>query len=248
MKTHHRPLWIIIFAILLASIAIRAKGQGLSDATTGQLIQNTPESPGDQVATAKRVRRVKSTRPQYAFVSAELAQFDSDADPDGWIGTILLLDSDDQPTIPHRANAKFEMMPRVPTHDFTGYVNANVKPITWSMPLKFGDDGSAKVRLKLDKAIQPLIGWPSTSHPAVGNAGGFYSRRRGIIRHTTPGYDPPTSLSDLQRCGGATQFIGVASFGQLKVRVSVPGRGVFDAVTPVTLRPSVLVDTRWPYQ
>lgn len=281
LKTHHRPLWIIIFAILLASIAIRTKGQGLSDGVgndsapeagggvttmqigdqlvevervvTSQNGTRAPEIPAGEPgpqgtvpvsATPKRT----SMRPKYAFVSAELAQFDSDPDPDGWTATVMLLGKDDAPVRVRRANARFELMPRIPTHDFTGYVDANVKSITWSVPLKFEADGTATSRLKLRTPIRPLAGWPSTSHPAVGRAGGFYSQRRGIIRHTTPGYDGHTALTDLQHRGGEGQYIGMARFGELKVRISVPGEGVFDAVAPVSLRPSVLVDTRWPYQ
>ncbi|WP_145208834.1 hypothetical protein [Planctomycetes bacterium TBK1r] len=291
MNENQRPLWIIIFAILLASIALRTKGQGISDTpqseattpseaasqseaaspseviTADQVVgpdeaaQYTEMRIGDRVVLVKRAsaerassphreraKPARSMRPKSAFVSAEIAQFDSDADPDGWLASVMLMGSDDQPVAVRRATARFELTPRLPTHDFTGYVDANITPVQWNVPLTFAEDGVATVRLPLQKPLAPLIGWPSTSHPAVGRAGGFHSSRRGIIRHTTSAFQDRTALSDSQSRPAAWSAIGMASFGQLKIRVSVPGEGVFDAVTPIALRPSVLVDTRWPYQ
>ena len=272
LNENQRPLWIIIFAILLASIALRAKGQGISDAPPDHALSPsealaadedavyTEMRIGDRVVRVKRAaerasapqselaKRARSMRPKYAFVSAEIAQFDSDADPDGWLASVMLMGSDDQPVTVRRASARFELTPRLPTHDFTGYVDANLKPIQWNVPLKFAEDGVATVRLPLRDPIAPLIGWPATSHPAVGRAGGFHASRRGIIRHTTTAFQDRTALNASQSRLAARSAIGMASFGQLKIRVSVPGEGVFDAVTPIALRPSVLVDTRWPYQ
>ena len=272
MNENQRPLWIIIFAILLASIALRAKGQGISDAPPDHALSPsealaadedavyTEMRIGDRVVRVKRAaerasapqselaKRARSMRPKYAFVSAEIAQFDSDADPDGWLASVMLMGSDDQPVTVRRASARFELTPRLPTHDFTGYVDANLKPIQWNVPLKFAEDGVATVRLPLRDPIAPLIGWPATSHPAVGRAGGFHASRRGISRPTPTAVQDRTALNASQSRLAARSAIGMASFGQLKIRVSVPGEGVFDAVTPIALRPSVLVDTRWPYQ
>ncbi|WP_182870368.1 hypothetical protein [Stieleria mannarensis] len=266
MNENQRPLWIIIFAILLASIAIRTNGQE----PNGQNLESdvtpttTPDEDasaytemqlGDRIIVVKRAsaerdaaRSLRSRRPQSALVTAEIAQFDSDADPDGWLAKVMLIGSDDCRVTVRRATARFELMPRLPTHDFTGYVDANLKPIVWNSPLRFADDGVATVRLPLRNPIAPLVGWPATSHPAVGDAGGFFASRRGIIRHTSPAFESRTALTDRHDRASARSAIGMASFGQLKVRVSVPGEGVFDAVAPITLRPAVLVDTRWPYQ
>ncbi|MCA9139589.1 MAG: hypothetical protein KDB00_22600 [Planctomycetales bacterium] len=284
MNRHQRPIWIIIFAILMACVAIRTRGQEISDAASSasEASPSSETSPtavpgpsaepqyntiqiGDQIYRVERSSVPANAgdamadntlvdlghlrqRPKYAFVSAEIAQMDFDANPDGWLAHVMLMDSNDRPVVVGRATAKFELVPRLPTHDFTGYVNANVKSMTWTMPLHFDQDAMATVRLKLRNPITPLIGWPSTSHPAVGQAGGFFSSRRGIIRHATPQYDARTEVTDRWNRSGALGAIGMASFGELKVRVSVPGEGVFDAVAPVALRPSVLVDTRWPYQ
>ena len=259
----------------MASIAIRSKGQGLSAEqaapSSGEVAESiqTPAEPIVQ-ASAKPVPEVtaepapeaerffatealgrvtpRSARPKYAYVSAQIAQFDADADPDGWLANVMLMDAEDRPVSVPRASAKFELMPRVPTHDFTGYVNANVKPISWTVPLQFSADKVAIARLKLRQPLSPLAGWTSESHPAVGAAGGFYSSRRGIIRHSHPDYRSRTAATDRQYRGGAIDAIGLAGYGQLKVRVSVPGEGTFDAVAPIELRPAVLVDTRWPYQ
>ncbi|QDV43349.1 hypothetical protein Enr13x_32050 [Stieleria neptunia] len=273
LNENQRPLWIIIFAILLASIALRTKGQGISVTSPPPATSPDPSlSPseadlytemriGDRVVRVKRASAAQASagqqgqatparrrRPQSAFVTAEIAQFDSDVDPDGWLASVMLIGSDDQPVVVRRATARFELTPRLPTHDFTGYVDANVKPIQWNVPLKFADDAVATVRLPLRDPIAPLIGWPATSHPAVGRAGGFHASRRGIIRHTATAFQDRTVLTASPSRQGARSVIGMASFGQLKIRVSVPGEGVFDAVTPIALRPSVLVDTRWPYQ
>ncbi|QEF99704.1 hypothetical protein Mal15_37700 [Stieleria maiorica] len=277
MNENQRPLWIIIFAILLASIAIRSNGQE----TNGQDTQShrnaetqssddasayTEMQIGERIVMVKRAsaesdtaaastpaipsgrQTARSQRPKSALVSAEIAQFDSDSDPDGWLAKVMLIGNDDCVVTVRRATARFELMPRLPTHDFTGYVDANLKPIVWNSPLQFAADGIATVRLPLRNPIAPLTGWPATSHPAVGDAGGFHASRRGIIRHTSPAFESPTALTDRHDRASARSAIGMASFGQLRVRVSVPGEGVFDAVTPITLRPAVLVDTRWPYQ
>lgn len=261
MNENQRPLWIIIFAILLASIALRTNAQETTEIQFGQktllvdrFVDQRSHGPladsQDSISQDSMLPAPMANpgRPRAAFLSAELAQFDADQDPDGWLARVLLMGADDRPVIVARATARFELMPRLPTHDFTGYVNANIKPIVWTMPLKFDQQGGAIVRLPLDHPITPLAGWPSFSHPAVGQAGGFYSSRRGIIRHTTPAFESRTALTDDQRYGGAQGSIGMASFGQLQLRVSVPGEGVFEAVAPVQLKPSVLVDTRWPYQ
>lgn len=288
MNENQRPIWIIVFAILLACIAVRAKGQEIASGaavTDASASERSPESDlpdelttmqlGDRVYVVRRASAGKhrasagrhrasagrhagtpsharpssltSSRPSHAIVSAQPAQFDSDSDPDGWLAIVMLLDADDQPVI-RRATARFELIPRVPTQDFTGYVDANIKTRTWSVPLNFAADGVARVRLPLTTPLSPLVGWPATSQPAVGSMGGYYSRRRDIIRHATPFFASRTAVTDTRRLGGARNAIGLARFGELKMRVSVPSEGVFDAMAPVALRPSVLVDTRWPYQ
>ena len=241
MQFSTRPLWIIVFAILLASIAIRVRG----DQPELTAVQPPHASEQQSHDASKRA----GSRPKYAVVSAQLAQFDADSDPDGWAAKVILFDKRDRIVVPKRANARFELQVRVPTHDFTGYVNANHAPVTWSEPLQFDRNGIAQVRLPLRQPLKPLVGWSADSHPAVGERQQRHRLRSDHFNRSTSGaLISRVAATGLAQREGALNAIGLGHFAQLKVRVSVPTEGVFDAATAVPLRPSVLVDTRWPYQ
>ena len=57
---------------------------------------------------------IGDARPDYVDLNAYLANFDADADPDGWRATVMLLDSMECPVIMH-AHANFELIIREST-------------------------------------------------------------------------------------------------------------------------------------
>ncbi|MGI9472788.1 MAG: hypothetical protein ACR2NZ_14715 [Rubripirellula sp.] len=182
-------------------------------------------------AVPKRIR----SRPVSVALTAELANLDADAEPDGWRAQIVLLDREDQPVL-WRANATFELMPRV---DLLGgdYTDAQAKPIRWSMPLEFGQDAIADVRLPLRQSLRPVLGWTERSTR-------FRLRtKRDSDREFLPNNPHRTFVVQDVR-----DAIARPTYGVLRVRVSVPTEGTFKAAVGVRIRPSVLVDTQWPYR
>lgn len=178
---------------------------------------------------------VRQLRPRYLEMSVGLSNFDTDADPDGWRANLILRDHEDRPVV-MRANASFELVPRISRIDAKRAVPTSVHPVRWSMPLEFGSDGVARVKLPLRQALKPMLGW-SPSFPEKSNRS-FVSRSRS--RNQSPFVTAtPSDLRDL---------VAKPEFGELRVRVSVPTQGVFHAKSLVRLRPSGLVDTKWPYR
>lgn len=238
VKDHQRPIWIIVFAILLASIAMKVKAEETLRVETSVSETLTVEHPLTEVEfngqrfllpksisegdsptdrfTERRPAGSRSGRVHSVCVESSLANFDSDADPDGWIAQVVLYDRDDHVAAwryrGHRVTASFELQARTPTAGFAGYANAETAPLKWAVPLIFDRHGVASVRLPLRGRLRSGGDAPAIGEPLAG------------------------PFAD-----------GLSEWGVLKVRVSIPSEGVFDAVTPIRLRPSVLVDTRWPY-
>ena len=151
----------------------------------------------------------------------------------------MLLDADDRP-VTKRAHATFELMPRMPSANYVGYVNAKLSPIRWSMPLKF-EDGVARVKLPLRKKLEPVFDRHVSFLPDPGLGTSVGDSRRVVLRRSLE--STPAAFSRDWRSN-----VGRPESGQLKARISVPTEGVFEAVTAVPMRPSVLVDTNWPYR
>ncbi|MEM1068824.1 MAG: hypothetical protein AAGI63_08015 [Planctomycetota bacterium] len=184
-------------------------------------------------------RHARISRPIYVELAASLSNFDPDAEPDGWRAEIVLRDRNDRPVV-MRAYASFELTPRVATLDSRRFINTTEKPIRWSMPLTFDDDGVARLKLPLRDTLKPMLGWSSASYPASG----IRSTGNGArSRPTRPRHRRRTFVTSDVR-----DLIGTPSSGELRVRVSVPTEGVFEAASAVHIRPSVLVDTQWPYR
>jgi hypothetical protein len=253
-QVRRRQALTIIFAIVLISIAgITSAQSPQADRTDASKVPihyeaatDTPVAHPAAVIDRDRVtggappiHRVKvDARPTYVDMTASLSNFDSDPEPDGWRADVVVRDRMDRPVVV-RANATFELMPRVSTADHQRFVNGSKDPIRWSMPLTFDQDSVARVRLPLRQTLQPMLGWSSAIYPPSGmrwrNVGRNVSGLHASSRRTA-------MTSDLRN------LIGTPSSGELRVRVSVPTQGVFEAVTPVWIRPSVLVDTQWPYR
>ena len=255
----YRPLLILLFAIILL-VANRAKAvepshhnhATIQSAThtviqlndTLRVVPKATVVPAAMLGGATvenhyqpHANQFTGTRPKYAELHATLANFDADADPDGWRAKVVLRDAHDRPVI-MRARATFSLTPRLPTADFHSYVDTDTKPITWSKDVRFDADGVANFKLPLTQRLQPPA--LATRHGSLSNPHGTVGQR---IRTTTR----LTAFSDLINRQGR-EHLGLANFGELKVRLSVPTEGVFEAASPVQLRPSVLVDTRWPYR
>lgn len=259
-QSRRRQSLIIVFAIILLIVANVTHGQmprrysaggqigiqfdgqsvvpAVVPATSSKSTSTTPVAehsrPPTRDAVSQRLRG--DARPSYVELIASLSNFDADADPDGWRVEIVLRDAMDRPVCV-RANASFELMPRVPTADHRSYVDADMPPIRWSMPLQWDDDSISRVRLPLRQSLKPVLGWPSSLYRPKG------SRNRGYGRHVRAIAGNRSFVTNDVR-----NLISSPLSGELRVRVSVPTHGVFEAAVPVRIRPAVLVDTKWPYR
>lgn len=258
-----RPWLTLLFAVVLMLVASWASAQppsvepspsnstshsGLTAASERQSLDAGREDQGafgcydpsqqrQEVATGGAVPRMRvhdRPRPKYVEVTARLANFDADSDPDGWRAEVALRDAGDNP-VSMRAWASFELMPRIPLDDFRA-TDARTLPVRWSIPLRFDPDGIARVKLPLQAALRPMLG------PEASARTGSKSLRTVSMGSLFPtaGAEQATRLDE--------QRVGMSWWGELKLRVSVPTEGVFETAVPVQVRPSVLVDTQWPYR
>ena len=281
-----RPILIVLFAVILLSIAGLAQGQEQDQTQQPQTRQNganpfhknqqsleVPSKPthttiqydgishvvpaaylDEQSRAAITARHAAigkqmSLRPKYVEMHAELANFDADADPDGWRVQIVLLDGNDRPVVA-RSNVVFELMPRVPTPDHYSYVDAARLPVRWSMSLKFDDEGVARLKLPLRESLWPIFGWTTSTSPY--SVSPFDASDHNISRsREIPRLGRPIHGSWRTGSVATRQWrnqLGRPLMGELRARVSVPGQGVFHSVVIVPVRHSTLVDTRWPYR
>ena len=192
----------------------------------------------------RRVENLANARAHYLQVGASLANFDADPTPDGWRMQLVLRDREDRPVV-QRSNARIELIPRVSRYSPSRL--EGTKPLRWSVPLEFDDDGVARFKLPLRNSQRSQLGWPSDTalrsfshrttsrHSYSRSAGDWYVRGK-----YNSGRLPTVIRSNLQ------DRVTIPEVGELRVRVSVPSQGTFEAITTVSIRPSVLVDTRWP--
>ena len=184
-------------------------------------------------------RAATASRPNYVELSARLANFDRDAEPDGWLAEVAILDEHDR-LVPMRSRAVFRLMPRIPAQVSGHWLDALPSPLEWSVPLHFNESGTAPVRLPLRASLKPMLGWSETSliqpRGHVSRSTRRLSAAYGAVRRRS------FAITDPHRP------MGIAQRGQLSVRVSIPTAGVFEALTTVRIRPQALVDTSWPYR
>ncbi|QDT10015.1 hypothetical protein [Planctomycetes bacterium K23_9] len=197
--------------------------------------------------TRRSLTQRAASRPAYVQLSAHLANFDSDADPDGWRAELVVRDRQDR-AIEVRGQAEFQLTPRVPTGDFHNYIDADTRPLTWSENVVFDETGVAHFKLPLRQQLRPLFGWSSAIYPATGLRSTTYNRqalthRRGIHGRYKGSRQRGTAITSDWR-----NNLGKPDFGELRVKLSIPTEGVFEAVSVTPIRPSVLVDTHWPYR
>ncbi|TWU39234.1 hypothetical protein [Novipirellula artificiosorum] len=173
-------------------------------------------------ATAGATVQSTELNPQSVYLSAALANFDSDAQPDGWMVELTLIDRQDRAVIVP-ATARIEMHPRPTLTDHAGATRteATEKVIQWTVRFVADEDGVARVKLPLRRSQQRSLGW-------------FVS-------------DSPYARGDLSRPKWQRQ-LAYPKDGQLSASVSTGSGKTFKATTMVQIRPSFLVDTPWPYR
>ena len=188
--------------------------------------------------TELQIGKRQNRKPLYLQVAAGLVNFDRDAEPDGWNAELVLRDENDLPVI-MRANAKFELEVR-PEYSSNRRAIEIHKPIVWSKSLTFDDRGVARVRLPLRGSLKPKLGWPPGA-----------PMRSGIRSRSTSVYSGGLRYQNRRQLVLTSDLVNhrtIAEYGLLRVRVSVPTQGVFEADATVLTRPPVLVDTHWPYR
>lgn len=225
-----RPLLILLFALILASMAKSLPAQDVAtiqyDGATNIRLDPHHVSGGAAIAAPNQ------RRPAYVEMSAALANFDADADPDGWRAAVVVRDRNDQP-VTMRATATFELKPRLWSITEDKRIGHQAESIKWTQQLVFNDEGIAEVKLPLRKSLRSLLGWREDSRAmrtTLFGSSNFQSTRKRRSFAT----------ADVR------QVIGTPRYGHLSVRVAIPTEGVFESVSTVEIRPSVLVDTQWP--
>ncbi len=181
----------------------------------------------------------RESEPAYVEVTARLANFDADADPDGWRPEIVIRDQRDRPIVV-RSQATFTLMPRESTINENQYLDGLPAPVRWSVPLEFDPEKRAQVKLPLRKSLRTMWGWSSA---ALTETDGWIRRPPSLRQHVSL-YGRRRSILITER----QPAVGVPPVGQLNVRVAIPTQGAFAATTPVQIRPPALVDTTWPYR
>ncbi len=206
-----RPILIVVFAIAVILFAGRTSAAdtcGLCAAPIQLDGQSLFIADSDSLDPYRR-----SSRPQYAFLMAGLANFDADAEADGWRADVAVLDGKDQP-VAMPADAFFEL--KMPTS----------APIVWSMPLPFESNGVATVRLPMPASYEATLRVDEDRFNWINER-----RRRSTGQNRTFLIDPLESR------------FAVPSDGRLTVRVTIASEGVFAATTFVPIRRPTLVDT-----
>lgn len=179
-------------------------------------------------------------RPTFAVLTAQLASWDADAEPDGWRCRIQLRDQFDAPCRPDSATASFELRLRVPRRDLSGFRDLRTEAIRWSEPLQLDARGIAEVKLPLRAPL------PSFYLDGEGAARWGSSSNAGSWRPLLPAdrfRDPRLTASE----GYVISTVSARpSYGVIVVRVSVPSVGVLQAIDAVLVDEPLLVDSDWP--
>ncbi|MEL6107827.1 MAG: hypothetical protein AAFU85_17520 [Planctomycetota bacterium] len=275
---HQRPIWILIFAVMVAAIAIRLNagdlpiqesvtqedmpmagevtGSGERVPASEAVITASEADVTDAVLNGRAYKVPRHVRPSRRAltgrpksVSASAALENFDADADPDGWTVQIALLDAAGRrVNRRATARFSLNPRVPTQDFTGYVTAKKASATWSSKLQFDEHGLARVRLPLRERLKPVFGWRRSPYESVGLEGGRRSAIGGIVRPAESRPVIRSGLAPSELYGASAASLGLPADGELRVTVSVPTEGTFRTTIPIQLRPAALVDTRWPYQ
>ena len=261
--SHYRPHLIVVFAIAMAWFAANASADEFL--TTPLAADSVLPSPSGQdtspLATMHSIQwdatsaipegdpalwRHLGNRPVSVELTSWLANFDADAQPDGWRASVALRDIDGNAVI-MRSSATFTLVPRVPLADHEQFMEAGDQSLTWSMPLRFNEQGTANFTLPLRRSLQPSFGWSSAIAPFPLDSATSRSRNNGRYRGGNIAISRVYSGRNRRTVGGISYTrVDVPRTGVMKVRVSVPTEGVFESETHVWLRPQSLLSTRRP--
>lgn len=282
-----RPHVIVLFAIVVIWLTQGARADDAAENTAGRgslFLQFKPDEPSilpgnnsrSPYAQAPSSRERPSVRSSSAALVADLANFDSDADPDGWVAQVRLAGVD-LAAVTSMAQARFELTPRIALADANQFTASDHRVIRWNKSLRFSSDGVATTELKLNQPIDPLLGVPAriASTRSTGRRSGRPGRSGSVSRRSSSiGYGAITSsartfgnptlpgglgrndrgnrirLTRQRMSAGTTWFdqVNLPSQAVLRVRVSIAGLGVRDATTVVRLRPTPWNDNQWPYR
>jgi hypothetical protein len=188
----------------------------------------------------------------YAQLYAELANLDADAAPDGWRASVVVRTRNDLPlSVPVRAS--FEIEPRglqqrrygIDQRSIRDSARQFIPKMRWTRQLVFDDQGVATVTLEARESIRQLFDWDRIGDVGLPDrVSQSYRRFSGeqIDRLRGSRYHRHFVTQDL------FDRIDYPATSWLRVRVSIPGQQTLEAVTPVDLRPQVLVDTPYRYR
>ena len=239
----YRPLLIVLFALLLLCVASTVKAQAIYGPAGSIDFDQRPYQFPEIDRSANSSSQMTSVSPAYAEVTAELANFDSDANPDGWRAIVVLRDKDDQVVQPN-GRVEFELKPRFPNSDFQGFKNAQRTPMKWSPKLTYNSNGTASFKLPLRKELRPLWGWSSAVVQQTGSRSTIVNDRATYLPRHNGRSDASRLGSGLPTRPGSTlpsdwrTNVTFPELGRLQVKVFVPSQGVFQAVTIVRVRSS----------
>lgn len=91
-------------------------------------------------------------RPAFAALEASVANWNGDVRPDGWVARVQVFDDLGRP-VSFAGSASFELVPRVPSADYTRFVAVRGKRLRWSTTLTTDRTGGATVRLPLRRSL-----------------------------------------------------------------------------------------------
>lgn len=188
----------------------------------------------------------------YVQLFAELANFDADAGPDGWIASVIIRARDGSPLMsPVRANFAITYdAPRYRPHGIDyGTIRdpstRSVPRMRWTRPLQFDGQGVATVTLPARNSFQRMLDWDSIDGLGSIDRSSVGYRRfdgRRIDRLRGSRYHRHFVTQDLY------DRIDYPIASWMRISVAIPGQRTLEAVTPIDLRPQVLVDTPYRYR
>ncbi|KAA1261918.1 hypothetical protein LF1_44790 [Rubripirellula obstinata] len=243
---HYRPHLIVVFAIVMVWLASNANADQMDGSLLPTLntiqLDATHSIASDHPALWQR----DGNRPVSVDLKSALANFDADASPDGWRASVVIRDANANPVI-MRSMATFTLVPRLALWDRNRFMDSDTEAMTWSMQLRFDEHGVANVTLPLRRSLESNFGWSSAGSSFPFDSISSRSRNHERFRSGNIAISRVYSSNRRRSVGGISYTrVDVPSTGMMRVRVSVPTEGVFEAETMVRLRPANFVSPSWP--
>ena len=184
----------------------------------------------------------------YVQLYAELANFDRDADADGWRAT-LAIQQPDGVLVEAAGRATFEILEFSQSRHRHATRRAYVdsRPLArWSVPLNFDAQGMSRVTLPASSTVRRRLGWNGASSIHQGTRVATRSAFGNRINHRWSG----RAANDYRRfvTHDLRDRIDYPIRGWLRVRVTMPGQPPLEAIAPIDTRPAFLVDIPTRYR